>query len=237
MKQSTRILREYVRSVLLESKTPDVSSLGIIARNFGDQKEVVIFKYDVIYSALSRRKSEDNVFDFLIEVINKSVVGYGVFGPPDKGKAYGAWEVTHAAAPGLGKILYGIGYALSPTGLLMPDRHTVSPDAAQAWKKASKERQSLKLDDLPPNNKTKSPNDDAELLNQPGNDHLDFAYQEQGWEKGMTSRLIAQGKTALKELSSDVDRDEAAIRNVFISAGTHFFRNQYSEMLKRRGSI
>lgn len=233
MKNKTLILREYVRRVLQESGMPDVSSLGMIARNFGDQKEVVIFRYDMVYSALSRRKPEDNVFDFLIDIITRSVVGYGIFGPPDKGSAYGAWEVTHAAAPGLGKILYGIGYALSPSGLLMPDRHTVSPDAAQAWKKASKDRKSLKLDALPPNNKTATPNDDAELHSEPGKEHLDYVYEEQGWEKNVMSRLMAQGNTALKELSEDVNRDESAIRSVFISAGTHFFRNQYSSMLKR----
>ena len=61
-----------------------------------------------------------------------------------------------------------------------------------------------------------------------------MAYKAQGWERGMTARLIAQGKTALKELADDVNRDESAIRNAFFAMGTQFFRDQYSAMLKRK---
>ena len=236
MKDKTQILREYVRRVLQESAPSDVSSLAALVREEGES-QVILFRYDKIYSSLSRRKDEDDVFNFLLENIKNSIVGYGVFGPPDKGEAYGAWEVTHAAAPGFGKILYGIGYALSPSGLLMPDRHQVSPEAEQAWKKASRDREKEKLDDLPPNNKTEDDFDDAELHSKKGKDFLDMAYKSQGWEKGVAARLIAQGKTALKELSEDVNRDESAIRNAFFAMGTQFFRDQYSAMLKRKDII
>jgi hypothetical protein len=228
------LLREYIRSVLLES-SPDESGLGALVKKQGEEIEVVLFKYDSLYSAMSRRKPEDDVFNFLKDNIFDSIVGYGVFTRPEKGEAYGAYEVTHAAAPGLGKILYGMGYGLSPTGLLMPDRdkNQVSPDADQAWKRASSSRKSLKLDALPPNNKTKNTEDDSVLHDVPGKEHLDYAYEEQGWEKSMTSKLISKGETALKELSDDVNRDINALRHVFMSGGRNFFANQYRSMLQR----
>ena len=234
MKNNIRILKEYIQILFELSGSPDISSLGAIVRDYENKKEVVLFRYDIIYSALSRRKADENVFDFLVSNIRNSIVGYAIFGLPDQGEAYGAWEVTHVAGPGYGKILYAIGYALSPHGLLMPDRNQVSPEASMAWKRASTSRKSLKLDDLPPNNKTKTPNDDAKLHQRSGQEYLDYAYEEQGWEKGIAARLITQGNAALKEISDDVNRDRGAILKAFISMGTHFFRDQYSEMLKRK---
>jgi hypothetical protein len=220
-------LREYIRLVLSESSAPDFSSLGALVRDTeAGEKEVVLFKHDSIYRALSRRKGDEDMFDFLKNLIFGSIVGYGIFSRPDKGEAYGAYEVTHVAGPGLGKIIYGIGYALSPRGLLMPDRHAVSPDAEKAWKKASTERKSLKLDALPPKNKTKNPEDDAELHNEKGKEHLDFVYQSQGWERSMANKLISRGEASLKDLSDDVDRDINALRHVFMSGGKQFFSDQ-----------
>jgi len=229
-----RLLREYIRSVLLES-SPDESGLAALVKRDGDEIEVVLFKYDFLYSAMSRRKPDEDIFNFLKNNILESVVGYGVFAKPTEGEAYGAYEVTHAAAPGFGKILYGMGYGLSPSGLLMPDRdkNAVSPDAEQAWKRASSGRKSLKLDDLPPNNKTKNPEDDAKLHNVPGREHLDYAYEEQGWEGSMTKKLIAKGEATLKELSEDVNRDINVLRHVFMAGGRNFFATQYSAMLRR----
>lgn len=229
-----RLLREYIRSVLLES-APDESGLGALVKQEGEEIEVVLFKYDFLYAAMSRRKTDEDIFNFLKNNIFDSVVGYGVFTRPEKGEAYGAYEVTHAAAPGLGKILYGMGYGLSPTGLLMPDRdkNAVSPDAEQAWKRASTGRKSLKLDALPPNNKTMNPEDDAVLHDVPGKEHLDRAYKSQGWEKSMTINLTSKGETTLKELSDDVNRDANALRHVFMTGGRNFFANQYRAMLQR----
>ncbi len=228
------LLREYIRSVLIES-SPDESGLGALVNQDDDGIEVILFKYDFLYSAMSKRKPDADIFDFLKNNIFDSIAGYGFFTKPEKGAAYGAYEVTHAAAPGLGKVLYGMGYGLSPTGLLMPDRdkNAVSSDANQAWKRASSSRKSLKLDALPPNNKTKNPEDDAVLHGVPGKEHLDFAYKAQGWEKSMTNKLISKGETVLKDLSDDVNRDINVLRHVFMAGGTNFFENQYKSMLQR----
>jgi hypothetical protein len=229
-----KLLKEYIAAVLLES-SPDESGLGALVKKEGDEIEVVLFKYDALYSAMSKRSPDEDVFNFLKNNIFDCIAGYGVFTLPEKGEAYGAYEVTHAAAPGLGKILYGMGYGLSPSGLLMPDRdkNAVSPDADQAWKRASSSRKSMRLDSLPPNNKTKNPEDDAVLHNVPGKEHLDYVYKAQGWEKSMTSSLVSKGETALKELSDDVNRDVNVLRHVFVAGGRNFFANQYKSMLQR----
>lgn len=76
----------------------------------------------------------------------------------------GAWEVTAIAGRGLGKILYGLGYSLSPRHRLMPDRHYTSGEARRAWKvAASKGLRGIPLDNesgtLTPDNEE----DDCEL--------------------------------------------------------------------------
>lgn len=60
-----------------------------------------------------------------------------------------AWEVKLAAAePGFGKLAYSMGYQLSPSGMLMPDRHTISYDAVNAWKNVRKKSEGIPLDDI-----------------------------------------------------------------------------------------
>ena len=168
------ILKEYIRNVLVEGglRPPDTSSLGALVSSVGEEKEIVLFRHDYIYSALSKLKGGEDLFNFLKDTIYDSVVGYAVISPPDKGEAYGAYEMTHIAGPGYAKVLFVIGHSLSPSGILVIDRERVSPDAAgswgSAWSRKEKSGKALKLDALPPNNKTKDPNDDAVLHNKKG---------------------------------------------------------------------
>lgn len=49
-----------------------------------------------------------------------------------------SWEVKTSWGPGIGRIVYGLAFALTPKGRLMPDRDMVSDSAGESWRKASK---------------------------------------------------------------------------------------------------
>ena len=227
----SRLLREYVRSVLmLESVTADsTDGLAVfVGESFfnPDAKEAVIVDIGAFNAALKANKAKSSLFtslDVAKFAAGESVVGYISVGPPLHGKAWGAWEVTRAAGKGYGKIIYSIGYALSPKGLLMPDRTSVSDDARDAWKKASKTHASLELDALPPMNKTDTREDDAEVHDEEGFEYLDRAYKATGDENDMLNRLLAAGENLEADLKKKFKGKEQQVIGRFLSAGSRLF--------------
>ena len=102
-----------------------------------------------------------------------------------------AWEVVLVA--GDGKYAYGMGYALAPSGILMPDRQLVSKPARAAWLgQYQAGRESIDLDDYQAP-KTPPVWDDCKVYkNDPEKFILNRAYTASGWEidafEDMTSR-------------------------------------------------
>lgn len=234
-----RLLREYIELILQESASKE-HGLGAIYSDFGDQIEIVLFKYDGIYAALSKRKGDEDLVKFLKDIIMNSAVGYMVLAKPERGEAYGAYEITHIAGSGYGSLLYKLGHALSPNGMLLMDRSkkqsgapNISPDAMSSWKNQLVNRDAHKLDHLPPKNKTKSTKDDAEIVGIEGKEYLDYVYEPNPDDKVVADKLISKGEAALKELSDDVNRDANVLRHVFMSAGKNLFSNDYRAMLQR----
>lgn len=227
------ILKEYVREVLKESVDP-TGFAAFIGESFfnPDAKEAVLVdlkKFDAAFKETKKKHSLFTDLDAVKKAARESVVGYISVGPPLRGNAWGAWEVTRSAGRGYGKIIYGIGYALSPNGLLMPDRSSVSDEAKAAWQKASKSRDSLQLDAMPPENRTDTKQDDTDLHDEEGHEYLDRAYKEQGWEKSMLSSLISSGD-ALEEKIRKIlkgKRVDSAI-GAFLSAGGSLFGRQFN---------
>jgi hypothetical protein len=226
------LLREYVKGVLLES----VSTEGLAVftgEGFFDPQAVEavlvdLAKFEEEFAAI-KKTSLFTPLDVAKFAARKSVVGYISFGPPEHGQAWGAWEVTRSAGPGYGKILYAIGYALSPKGLIMPDRRSVSFSARTAWEKASKTHQALPLDGLPPMNKTDTREDDAEIHDEEDYEFLDKAYKAQGWEKGTVNQLIAAGKSLEAKLEKKFKGKTEQIIAKFHSAGMGLFASHYNE--------
>ena len=115
------------------------------------------------------------------------VKGYASFHKPDQ-PCKDAWEVFSIAGIGYGKLLYGLGYSLVPTGRLMPSRTFSSPRAKEAWGKQVGKLKSYPLDDIsaPEEKKRtpKDPSDDCELqkpIMNGGPDHvMDAAYEGGG---------------------------------------------------------
>ena len=102
-----------------------------------------------------RRVELSLIGDFLKE----SVVAMIAIAPA-KGPCNGAWEVKLSAGPGRGKLVYSMGYYLSPNGALISDRQSLSLPAQGAWKKASKKGKGKPLDDIT-DPKTADPSDDC----------------------------------------------------------------------------
>lgn len=221
-----KLLREYIRNILLEGGAPDSSGVAAIQDNSSENTVVILFRYDILYKELNKSRTVD-LSIFLANALQKCVVAFGSFGMPEEGKAFGSWQVYNAAGEGYGKILYGMGYALSPSGLLMPDRLSVSPKAANAWYKASqdKKRKAYKLDNLPPNNKTKTTVDDSVLLNKPDKEYLDYAYGEAGWEESMTKKILRLGDAAIEEVvsMSNGNLNHDMVKNIIIEIGKEVF--------------
>lgn len=226
-----RILREYVRSVLRES----VSTTGyavITGESFFSPNDIDAVLIDIAKLMAGLRTPPKTSLmtqvDAAKTAARESVVGYIRVGHPEEGEAWGAWEVTRAAGKGHGKLLYAIGYALSPNGLLMPDRTSVSPDAENAWKKAAASRDSLKLDNLPPENVTDTPRDDARLHDEEGLEFLDRAYKAQGWEKAAVDEMIAAGNRIESMLEKKLKSRASAVVGEFLRAGPSLFNRAFN---------
>ena len=220
------LLRKYVRSVLLESVSADGLAviLGMPPPLWPVGRAAVLIDVAVFNASFeANEKKEHNSIAAVKIAAKESVVGYISCSPPSRGEAWGAWEVTAAAGKGYGKILYSIGYALSPKGLLMPDRTSVSDDARDAWKKASKTHASLELDALPPMNKTDTREDDAEVHDEEGFEYLDRAYKATGDENDMLNRLLAAGEKLEADLKKKFKGKEQQVIGQFLSAGSLLF--------------
>lgn len=226
------LLREYIRDVLKESASTQGYAV-ITGESFfnPDAVEAVLIDVSKFMSGMKSppKTSLMTQLDVSKAAAKSSVVGYISVGPPQYGNAWGAWEVTRSAGRGHGKLLYAIGYALSPKGLLMPDRVSVSDSAIEAWRKASTSRDSLELDPLPPENRTDTRVDDAEVHDKEGLEFLDRAYKAQGWEKSAVDDMIAAGNQIEAMLEKKLKSKAAAVVGAFLSAGPSLFSRSFNE--------
>jgi len=70
------------------------------------------------------------------EAVDRAVSGFISIKAPYRHPCNGAWSIVASWGPGIGEAVYGTGYVMSPTHMLIPDRKGVSASAAGAWKKA-----------------------------------------------------------------------------------------------------
>ncbi|MBM5801018.1 MAG: hypothetical protein FJ077_09350 [Cyanobacteria bacterium K_DeepCast_35m_m2_023] len=168
------------------------------------------------------------------------VKGYARFQQPEL-PCNGAWEVTSIAGRGLGKILYGLGYSLTPSNRLMPDRHYTSGEAAGAWKgAATKGLKGIPLDDesgtLTPDNKE----DDCELqkpikYDEEGNIDssggpdplLDVAYEGGELDSGQIEKLLSAHEKVVDELENEKKLDREDFEAWLRKAGSQRFQKDF----------
>lgn len=221
--------RVYLR-LLCEVAEGTAEGLAAYVIEQGDIASAIIYRPAALFKEL--KKDPDNISAYY-----DSVVSYLAVQDPGNPCA-GAWEVIRTAGPGYGKILYGLAYALSPNGILMSDRNSVSKSAYSAWSKlSSKGRKSFELDDIDADSKDKkTPDDDSDDCNvhkigdkdcggrDPG--PLNKAYAAEGWEKSTLDKLKKNHRAFMTVLRGiDVDADTA--ENEILNAGEEFFGSEY----------
>ncbi len=149
--------------------------------------------------------------------------------PKTSGECYGAWQVVMAKGEGYGREIYGLAYAMSPTGRLISDRIYVSDDAIDGWKRAASKRRALPLDDFNHDHKnpdeyhTPDPEDDCKVYRSKEKEHLNFAYEANGSEGALLAAFTAnhgatmsRAQEALKDPQFTADF-ESRMKSYFIT--------------------
>jgi len=200
-----RKLRGYIREVLREAFEGADLPHGAAVYVIEDAKvvDIIVYNTELFQNILDKKAVELGLPEAAAMAAGTPgvVFAYIQIRPPwnDYGTCNGAWYVSMSAGRGYGKMLYGLAYAATPNGLLMPDRDSVSDDAFKGWTKASRSRRGISFDDVN-NPKTPDPGDDCRLHKKGGDgdcggrnpEVLNSAYPSQGWEKG----VLEAGKAA-----------------------------------------
>ena len=135
----------------------------------------------------------------------------------------GAMKVASIAGPG--KLMYGLAYALSPSGLLISDRESMTPVAVDAWKRMAAKggRGRRQLDNIS-DPQTPPTDDDCELRPE---EFLNYAYELEGWEKETLRSLQSEHERLVKRLTADGKLERLGIELAILSAGFAFFQTKY----------
>ena len=209
-------LRRIIREALDAS-----GGFAAAVRRADDQASVVVYSQDDLLTALAAEPDDMGEAFYKRAVIR----GYIQIAKPDQiakldKSCNDAWEVHSVWGPGIGEMIYNLGFALSPTGLLMPDRLGVSPRAVARWEKEGGRRVMKPLDDFkhPPVNPerknfhdrhhTDDPSDDCRM-NKDGIDILNYSYEAQGGEKDMLNSMVTRHEETMTGVSSPEDVEDA----------------------------
>lgn len=218
LSQLRKIIREEIAKPALLENLDDLitSDMAAVVSDTGTSRTAVVYNVDALITALGRRRLD-----------TLKVVGIVQISEPRGAPCRGAWMIRGITGPG--KIMYGLAYAMSPTGLVVPDRSSVSPLATAAWKKYSSKvgpDKMLPLDDAshpkpgedPHHDKhhTEDPNDDC--FTSHDEEFLNAAYKGPGGEAALLDRLTNNHERALKMIDATGRRREE-IESEILDAG------------------
>ena len=143
---------------------------------------------------------------------------------------WGAMKVASIAGPGA--LMYGVGYALSPSGLLISEREpeSMTSDAISAWRgmAAKEDRGKKKLDNI---NDPQTPptEDDCDLRPE---EFLNYAYEAKGGEEATLQSMRDEHERLVKRLTSDGKLSRLIIELAISSAGFAYFQTRYKAALR-----
>lgn len=168
----TAILERIYRRILSEAGAPDVSAYGAVVVEDADLRTASI--YDLVSAEGVLRgwtTLDEGDGDELQAALEGTIVGYVEISEP-KDPCWDAYKISGIIGPG--KLVYGVAYALSPSGLIIPGRNDMTPQAVAAWKgmasKVTAGNSERKV--LPCNGEGLREDEDA----------LNYAYGGEGWE-------------------------------------------------------
>ena len=130
-----------------------------------NNKTGVTYDTSTFLNQIESAESSDLIYDALLD----SIVSTITIAKPQH-PCNGAWEVKMSAGPNLGKLTYAMGYHMSPTGALIPDRSSLSKQAINSWQSVRKKSNGTPLDDIEhekntfhDQHHTPAPSDDCEV--------------------------------------------------------------------------
>lgn len=197
----TRLLKEIRANLLREASLDDLNTASMAAYVDDDANSASAVVYDV--AAISAAPTG--------EIPGSAIIGFVQISAPRGAPCRGAWQVRAITGPG--KIVYSLAYALSPNGLVVPDRSNVSPQASNAWAAYAAKagpQNVLPLDDADHPKKGTDPYHDAHHTADPSDDcytsheeeHLNAAYRGPGGEGALLDRLTSAHEELMKKLSA-----------------------------------
>lgn len=213
-----RIIRETAGS--LQLNTDELAAM--LAE---DERGARVVVYHPIPIENMMRKFPGDVVDRSPELtakVKKYVVGWvQVMKPEDP--CWNAMMIASIAGPG--KLMYGIGYALSPSGLLISDRDSMTSVAVSAWRNMSAKgtRGKKKLDDVNAPS-TPEPVDDCKVLK---DDFLNYAYEAQGWEMGALEAMHDNHEAVIARATKGGILTREEVEKVLNEAGLSYWRTRY----------
>lgn len=240
-----KILKEYIRQLIRES-SDDEDYLAAVVWLEGPRRNAVIYDtrmLERVPKLLHRiEKDWNGLRQSLCDNVIKGMIDVG---PAGGGACNGAWMVYRSAGPQSGKMVYSVGYALSPTGRLMSDRLSVSDSASGAWKKVygKPEYKKLSLDDEDahdpdgtvkydhPHHTDDTSDDCAMYRGKDGSEppekypHLQYAYEGTGEEQALLSMFRLNNENILKELFPGREEE---VEGLLRSCGGLFFSRNYN---------
>lgn len=205
------IFEKVLRRLLRESRG---STDGLAVLTFNSQVGRTAILYDPAdlvenFEEILDPEQRTKFFeDYGVADILKGVVAIRKV-PEWNGKCYGAWQIDYIAGPGWGHILYPVAQALTPEGLLTPDRSSVSDDASSAWEKSLKLGRPRKKFDNMKDPKTPPTEDDCKI--DPERDHLNWAYGPRGGEVGLLATLEQNHSAAMSQIPAEFQGEITSI--------------------------
>jgi hypothetical protein len=208
------ITERVLRRLLRESNGANLDGLAVLIDTSGEPT-AVIYSREVVTDNLpgpnlKTKPIWDKSETFFMTKVVKGLIR--IQAPP--GPCDDAWQARYTVGPGLGKLVYGLGYALSPSGKLMASREKggageakVTASAQGGWAKAfqKKDRIGRRLDDieLPQDQRLTpdDPTDDCILQDPKGEDNpINYSYKAEGWEAGALHSLKAVHRQVMAEI-------------------------------------
>jgi hypothetical protein len=234
-----KIYERVLRRILKEdsSSPPNVTDLAMCIKRAPKRFTGTLYSVSAMLGALaggSSMTSEDRRdYAAVYRAIQPTVRGNFVMVHPEpkpyEGNCAGAWQIKQMAGPRYAKQLYGSAYALSPSGLVVPDRFYVSSKAGRSWRKAfSDKRAAVQLvdDESSPNVCVLHSPDDEDCR---GEDRswLNWAYKAVGWEEGMLQKLEAAHEETMQDLTHFFGGSKLV--SLITSAGDSFFGEHFQD--------
>jgi len=218
-----------LRKIIREAVGVGEGLAALVTEDLGGFKATVY--YSVPVEKMFRKSSGDVIHqspELMAKLVANVVGRVQVIEPMEP--CWDAMMVASIAGPG--KLMYGVAYALSPSGLLISDRDSMTSQAVAAWRNmaAKGTRGKKKLDDINPPHETPEPEDDC-VLRPEG--FLNYAYEAEGWEMGTLETMRDEHESLVARVTKDgvLSRDE--VEKALTKAGLSYFQARYREASRR----